>query len=163
MVLISIADTLNNGSGFLTNIDSLLARCALHRVSIGVQWHDLSLDIVLNELERLSRSCIVDIHVRLLPIGSPQYGIRVGPNHILPDISNQLGLILMHVSLPLGFCVDRIYICASYGHFLFIFTFLILALTVALILTLSLILTVLTGHKPWVFLVFLECLHIECA
>ena len=96
VVLISIANSLDDGSSLLTHEDGLLAARALHRVGVGVEGHYLPRDVVLNEAEGLARGRVVTVDVRLLPIDGPQKRVVIRSDHVLPDVPQKLFFVLHH-------------------------------------------------------------------
>ena len=87
MVFIRVADTLDDGTGLLPYENSLLTTRALHRVSVCVQWHDLTLDVVLDKAKRLARGSVVAVNVWLFSVNGPQKRVVVRPYDVFSDVA----------------------------------------------------------------------------
>lgn len=102
VALIRATHPLHNGSCLLPRPRTLLPGAGLQRVRIGIQRHNLFLYVLLDEPETLATGRVVRVNQRLLPIGRLHHGVIIGTNHIVPDIVQELVLVLREqVSLML--------------------------------------------------------------
>ena len=72
---ISITNSFDYLSGFLTRMVRLLSCSRLETVRVCIKWHDLLLDIALNEPQAFPRSRVISINKRFFTIHSLYYSI----------------------------------------------------------------------------------------
>ena len=80
-------------------------------MSIRVERHDVLLQVIFQELERLARSCEIAIDVRFIPVRSSQHSIVVRTDYIIMNVLNELVFVLLEVLSTGGFSVYRADIC----------------------------------------------------
>ena len=75
-------------------------------MGVGVEGHDVGLDVVFDELETLAGGGVVAVNVRFLAKFSPQQRVCVTADHILSNILDKFQLVLGEVILLASLVVD---------------------------------------------------------
>lgn len=66
---------------------------------VRIEWHDYRLKVFFDVLESLARGCAVAVNERLLAEGSPEQGVQVATDHILPQVVQDALLVVVNVEV----------------------------------------------------------------
>lgn len=79
-------DTLDNGTSIFATCHRLAPSWALQSVSIGIKWHNNSLQVLFDVFQSLARSSAIAVDERLLAKWSAQQGFKMAADHVLAQV-----------------------------------------------------------------------------